>query len=101
MRKTGNFLDHEVLISYSRAERVSFALELAGTGINCNCVAPGWVESKTVLASDRWKTYLPRIPARRLGKLSEIAEAVCFLCNDKVSYIDGEILDVNGGIIMD
>ena len=79
----------------------SFALELAGTGINCNCVAPGWVESKTVLASDRWKTYLPRIPARRLGKLSEIAEAVCFLCNDKVSYIDGEILDVNGGIIMD
>lgn len=79
----------------------SFALELAGTGINCNCVAPGWVESKTVLASDRWKTYLPRIPARRLGKLSEIAEAVCFQCNDKVSYIDGEILDVNGGIIMD
>ena len=79
----------------------SFALELADYDINSNCVAPGWVESKTVLASDRWKTYLPRIPARRLGKLSEIAEAVCFLCNDKVSYIDGEILDVNGGIIMD
>lgn len=79
----------------------SFALELAGTGINCNAVAPGWVESETVLASDRWKTYLPRIPSRRLGKLSEIAEAVCFLCDDRVSYIDGEILDVNGGIIMD
>lgn len=79
----------------------SFALELAGTGINCNSVAPGWVESETVIAAGRWKTYLPRIPARRLGKLSEIAEAVCFLCDDRASYIDGEILDVNGGIIMD
>ncbi|MEG0780810.1 MAG: SDR family oxidoreductase, partial [Oscillospiraceae bacterium] len=79
----------------------SFALELAGTGINSNSVAPGWVESKTVLASDRWKSFLPKIPARRLGKLSEIAEAVCFLCEEKVSYINGEILDVNGGIIMD
>jgi len=79
----------------------SFALELAGTGINSNCVAPGWVESKTVLASDRWKMFLPQIPARRLGKLSEIAEAVCFLCDDKVGFINGETLDVNGGQIMD
>lgn len=79
----------------------SFALELAGTGINSNCVAPGWVESKAVLASDRWKMFLPNIPARRLGKLTEIAEAVCFLCDDKVSFINGETLDVNGGQIMD
>lgn len=79
----------------------SFALELAGNNINCNAVAAGWVESEQVLSSDRWKDALPSIPARRLGKLSEIAEAVVFLCNDKVSYIDGEILDVNGGIIMD
>lgn len=79
----------------------SFALELAGTGINSNCVAAGWVESQQVLSSDRWKEFLPMIPSNRLGKLSEIAEAVCFLCNDKVSYINGEILDVNGGIIMD
>lgn len=80
----------------------SFALELAGNNINFNCVAPGWVESKAVLASDRWKTYLPQIPARRLAKLSEIAEAVCFLCDERLSsYINGETLDVNGGIIMD
>lgn len=79
----------------------SYALELAGTNINSNVVAPGWVESKAVLASDRWKLFLDKIPARRLGKLSEIAEAVCFLCDDNVSYINGETLDVNGGIIMD
>lgn len=54
-----------------------------------------------MLSGDRWKTYLPQIPSRRLGKLSEIAESCVFLCNDKVSYINGEILDVNGAIIMD
>ena len=79
----------------------SFALELADYDINSNCVAPGWVESEAVLSGDRWKTYLPQIPSRRLGKLSEIAESCVFLCNDKVSYINGEILDVNGAIIMD
>ena len=66
-----------------------------------NDLAPGWVESEAVLSGDRWKTYLPQIPSRRLGKLSEIAESCVFLCNDKVSYINGEILDVNGAIIMD
>lgn len=79
----------------------SFASELSGLNINSNAVAAGWVESAQVLANDRWKDALPLIPSGRLGKLSEIAEAVAFLCNDKVTYINGEILDVNGGIIMD
>lgn len=79
----------------------SFALELADYDINSNCVAPGWVESETVLAGDRWKEAIKIIPSRRLGKLSEIGEACCFMCNDKVSYINGEVLDVNGAIIMD
>lgn len=79
----------------------SFASELSGLNINSNAVAAGWVESAQVLANDRWKEALPLIPSARLGKLSEIAESVAFLCNDKVSYINGEILDVNGGIIMD
>lgn len=77
-----------------------WALELAEYDINSNCVAPGWVESKQVLAGDRWKTFLPNIPSRRLGKLSEIAEAVMFLCRDDVSFINGAMIDVNGGQIM-
>lgn len=79
----------------------SFARELAGYDINANAVAPGWVESKQVLANDRWKDVLSQIPSQRLGRLSEIAEAVAFLCSDRVSYINGEILDVNGGLLMD
>jgi len=79
----------------------SFALELSQYNINSNCVAPGWVESETVLKSDRWKEAIKKIPSGRLGRLEEIAEAVVFLTLDSVSYINGEILDVNGGIIMD
>lgn len=79
----------------------SFALELAGRDINSNAVAAGWIETEQVLSGDRWKSALPKIPSRRLGKLSEIAESVAFLCDDRVSYINGEILDVNGGLIMD
>ena len=79
----------------------SYALELSGTGINCNAVAAGWVESAAVLAGDRWKEAIKTIPCGRLGKLSEIGESAAFLCQDNVSFINGEILDVNGGSIMD
>lgn len=79
----------------------SYAEELAGTGINSNAVAAGWVESAAVLAGDRWKEAIKTIPSGRLGHLSEIAEAAAFLCQDNVSFINGEILDVNGGSIMD
>lgn len=79
----------------------SFAEELAGTGINSNAIAAGWVESAAVLSGDRWKEAIKTIPSGRLGKLSEIAEACAFLCQDNVSFINGEILDVNGGTIMD
>lgn len=79
----------------------SFAEELSGTGINSNAIAAGWVESAAVLSGDRWKEAIKTIPSGRLGKLSEIAESVAFLCQDNVSFINGEILDVNGGSIMD
>lgn len=79
----------------------SFAQELSGTGINSNAIAAGWVESASVLAGDRWKEAIKNIPSGRLGKLSEIAESAAFLCQDNVSFINGEILDVNGGTIMD
>jgi 3-oxoacyl-[acyl-carrier protein] reductase len=79
----------------------SFAVELSHYNINSNAVAPGWVESEAVLKGERWKEAIKKIPSGRLGKLEEIAEAVIFLASDTVSYINGEILDVNGGIIMD
>jgi len=79
----------------------SFALELAPYGITANAVAPGWVSSETVLKGDRWKAVVKNIPCARLADPSEIAHGVVFLVEERSAYINGEILDINGGLIMD
>lgn len=79
----------------------SFALELAKYGIRVNSVSPGWVATPNVLANDRWKMIINKIPLGRLAKTEEIASGVLFLLTDYASYITGEILDINGGLMMD
>jgi 3-oxoacyl-[acyl-carrier protein] reductase len=79
----------------------TFALELAKYGIRVNCVAPGWVATPNILANDRWKMIINKIPIGRLAKPEEIADGVLFLLSDSSSYITGEILDINGGLMMD
>ncbi len=75
--------------------------ELSSRKIRVNCVAPGMIEtdmSKEVreLAGDM---VLERIPLKRFGSPDDIADAVLFLASDRSSYITGEILHVDGGII--
>jgi 3-oxoacyl-[acyl-carrier protein] reductase len=79
----------------------TFALELAKYGIRVNSVSPGWVATPNVLANDRWKMIINKIPLGRLAKTEEIADGVLFLLTDYASYITGEILDINGGLMMD
>ena len=79
----------------------TFALELAKYGIRVNSISPGWVATPNVLANDRWKMIINKIPLGRLAKTEEIADGVLFLLTDYASYITGEILDVNGGLMMD
>jgi len=79
----------------------SFALELREYNITSNSVAPGWVASEALMAGERWKEAVKMIPSGRLAQPSEIGEACCFLCDDNVSYINGETLDVNGALLMD
>ena len=79
----------------------TFALELAKYSIRVNSVSPGWVATPNVLANDRWKMIINKIPLGRLAKTEEIANGVLFLLTDYASYITGEILDINGGLMMD
>lgn len=79
----------------------TFAIEFAKYGIRVNCVAPGWVATPKVLANKRWKMAIKGIPLGRLAKTEEIAEGVLFLLSNSSSYITGEILDINGGLMMD
>ncbi|MDR3354431.1 MAG: SDR family oxidoreductase [Synergistaceae bacterium] len=79
----------------------SMAADLAQYGILVNGVAPGWVATPTVFKSDRWKSGVDAIPLKRLAKPEEIADSVYFLCSEQASYITGEILNINGGVLMD
>ena len=80
----------------------SLAVELAGDGILTNCVAPGWVEtdmSEAVLEQDR-VAVTSVIPLGRVGTPEEIAGAVLFLASDLSTFVNGEILNVNGGAVL-
>ncbi len=86
------------VISFTR----TLACEMAPHGIRVNAVAPGWIGTGTLLEkSDRWRQAIEEIPVGRLGKPEDVAEAVLFLVSDVAGYITGEVLDVNGGMVMD
>lgn len=80
----------------------SAAKELAPRGIRVNAVAPGWIETAmTADLGDEFKGQsLARIPLARLGTPEDVAAAVRFLCSDDAAYITGQVLVVDGGLIM-
>ena len=81
----------------------SLAVELAPDGILTNCVAPGWVETdmtREALASPARESILAQIPLGRVGRPEEIAAAVAFLASDLATFINGEVLNVNGGAVL-
>jgi 3-oxoacyl-[acyl-carrier protein] reductase len=81
----------------------SLAVELAPQGILTNCVAPGWVETdmtRQALAGFGRGEILDAIPLGRAGHPDEIAGAVVFLASDLAGYINGEIVNVNGGSVL-
>jgi 3-oxoacyl-[acyl-carrier protein] reductase len=81
----------------------SLALEGAPWGIRVNAIAPGVIDSgMTKKASyNLRKRYKASIPLGFLGSSDDVAKAVVFLASENASYITGEILDVNGGFVMD
>jgi 3-oxoacyl-[acyl-carrier protein] reductase len=77
------------------------AKELGKRSIRCNAVAPGFIQSKMtdVLPEDVKKAYMDTIPLKRFGTQEDIAKAVSFLAGGDSSYITGQVLSVNGGMI--
>lgn len=81
----------------------TLARQLASYGINVNAVSPHAIETEMSAqwSEQRRKEIIASIPLGRLGKPEDVAEAVLFLVSDEASFITGEILDVNGGALMD
>ena len=81
----------------------TLARQLAQYGVNVNGVAPHAIETEMSAqwSEERRKEIIASIPLHRLGKPEDVAEAVLFLASDEASFITGEILDVNGGALMD
>ncbi|MQY58117.1 MAG: glucose 1-dehydrogenase [Clostridia bacterium] len=77
----------------------ALAREFAPYGIRVNAVAPGVI--KTKMAESQAEEKRKTIPLRDLGKPEDVAKAISFLVSDDASYITGEIVDVNGGLVMD
>ena len=80
----------------------SVAKELASRNILVNAVAPGFVETDMTLAmtTEARAALAGQIPLTRLGTPADIAGAVVFLCSDAGSYITGQVLVVDGGMVM-
>ncbi|CRZ33572.1 3-oxoacyl-[acyl-carrier-protein] reductase [Herbinix hemicellulosilytica] len=80
----------------------SAARELARKGITVNAVAPGFIKTDmTDALPDKVKeASIAAIPMGRFGEASEVAGAVCFLASEAANYITGQVLSVDGGMVM-
>jgi 3-oxoacyl-[acyl-carrier protein] reductase len=80
----------------------SLAQEVGSRSVTVNSIAPGFIETNMTaeLSNDRKEDVLRSISVGRFGKPDDIAGAVCFLASDKASYITGQTIHINGGMLM-
>jgi 3-oxoacyl-[acyl-carrier protein] reductase len=79
----------------------SVALELGSRGIRCNAVAPGFIETEMTgkLDEKTVQSWRDAIPLKRGGRPEDVADACVFLASDMSSYITGQVIQVDGGML--
>ena len=78
------------------------AKEFASRGIRCNAVAPGFIASDMTdkLTDEVKKQYFDAIPLAKFGETSDVADVVAFLASDMSKYVTGQVINVDGGLVM-
>ena len=82
---------------------MSTAKELASRGVTSNAVSPGFIETDMTaehLPEAARGKLLEQIPLGRIGRSEDVADAVAFLAGPEAGYITGQVLRVNGGLLM-
>ena len=76
------------------------AKELAGRGVTCNAIAPGFIETDmtAMLTGDKKENLMASIPLARAGQPSDVSKLAVFLASEGASYITGEVIKVDGGL---
>ena len=79
----------------------SVALELGSRNIRCNAIAPGFIETDMTSQGDGklLESWIESIPLKRAGNVSDVANLCSYLASDKASYITGQIINVDGGLV--
>lgn len=80
----------------------SLAKELGSRGINVNAIAPGFIETDmtSVLEDKTKETIMSHIPLKRMGSVEDVSNLALFLASDLASYITGQVITVDGGMVM-
>jgi NAD(P)-dependent dehydrogenase (short-subunit alcohol dehydrogenase family) len=98
-RRTAYSASKAAVIAFTK----SLALEMAPFGIRVNTIAPGLTATKRVMShssADGWAKLCEAIPMKRAAEPSDIAEGVAFLAGEESSYMTGQTLHVNGGLVL-
>ena len=103
--ETGN--GGQIAYAASKAALIGLTLttakELASRGVTCNAISPGFIETDMTaehLPEAARAKLMEQIPLARIGRSEEVADAVAFLAGPEASYITGQVLRVNGGMLM-
>ena len=81
---------------------LSASKELSGKGITVNAIAPGFIDTAMTqaLSEEQHANVLKQIGSGRVGTPEEVPDLVCFLCSEKAAYITGQVVAIDGGLIM-
>ena len=78
----------------------TLAKEMAPYGVRCNAIAPGFIltEMMDAIPEDKKEEYIKHIPEGRFGSVEDVANLVLTLCDDKLSYVTGQVITIDGGL---